>query len=97
MAETIGNIIIGIGVVFVVIGIIGVYRFDNFYSRALAAAKVDTVGYITVMIGVMINNGFSFFSLKVFMILVLTMILNPLISHSIVRSAHMSGFKGGKE
>jgi multicomponent Na+:H+ antiporter subunit G len=97
MQETIGTLIIIIGVVFVAIGVIGIYRFDNFYARALVSSKVDTVGYLTLMIGVMIKNGFSFFSLKVFVILVITMIINPLITHSMVRSAHISGYKIGKE
>lgn len=97
MRETIGTLIIIIGVVFVAIGVIGIYRFDNFYSRALVSSKVDTVGYLTLMIGVIVKNGFGFFSLKVFVILVITMIINPLITHSMVRSAHISGYKIGKE
>lgn len=97
MQDTIGTIIIIIGVLFVAIGVVGIYRFNNFYARALASSKVDTVGYLTLMIGVMVKNGFSFFSLKVFVILVISMIINPLITHSIVRSAHISGYKIGKE
>lgn len=97
MIEKISFVIIIIGVLFVTIGVIGIYRFKNFYSRALVASKVDTVGYITLMIGVILRSGFTHFSLKVFVILIITMILNPLITHSIVRSAHISGYKIGKD
>ncbi len=97
MVDKISMVIIIIGVIFVSIGVVGIYRFKNFYSRALVASKVDTVGYITLMIGVILRSGFNFFSAKVFVILLITMLINPLITHSIVRSAHISGYKVGKD
>lgn len=97
MRNIIADLVISTGIIFVGIGVIGTYRFKNFYSRALMAANVDTVGYITLMIGVIIKQGFSFFSLKVFFILIITLIVNPLVSHAIVRSAYISGYKIGKE
>ncbi len=97
MLNILGTIIIVIGVIFVTIGVIGIYRFNNFYSRALAASKVDTVGYITIIIGVILKSGFSFFTLKVLVILIISMLINPMITHSIVRSAKISGYKIGKE
>ncbi len=87
-----GTIIIYIGLAFVAFGIIGLFRFDNFYSRALAASKVDTVGYITILIGVMIKSGFTFLSLKVGVLLIITLIINPLTTHMITRSAYVSGY-----
>lgn len=97
MVDKISMVIIIIGVIFVSIGVVGIYRFKNFYSRALVASKVDTVGYITLMIGIILRSGFNFFSAKVFVILLITMLINPLITHSIVRSAHISGYKVGKD
>lgn len=97
MQQTIGNIIILIGIIFVSIGVIGIFRFDNYYARALVASKVDTVGYITLMLGVIVKSGFRFFSFKLLVILIITFLVNPLITHAIVRSAYISGFKGRKE
>lgn len=97
MRDLISGIIIFIGISFIGLGIIGIYRFNNFYSRALVASKVDTVGYITIIIGVMIRHGFSYFTMKVFFILLITIIINPLITHSVVRSAFISGYKLRKE
>ncbi|GAB6106416.1 cation:proton antiporter [Fusibacter bizertensis] len=97
MFDLLGTIIIVIGVVFVSIGVIGIYRFNNFYARALVASKVDTVGFITIIIGVIFKSGFTFFTLKVLVILIVSMIINPMITHSIVRSAKISGYKIGKE
>lgn len=95
--EYIGNFLIGLSMIFIVIGVFGTYRFKNFYQRALISSNVDTVGYLTLMFGVIIKNGFSFFSLKVLFILLITLIINPLVSHAIVRSAYISGYKIGKD
>ncbi len=93
----IGSIIITIGLVFVSLGIIGLFRFDNFYARVLAASKVDTVGYITILVGVILKSGFSYFSLKVGVLLIITLIVNPLTTHIITRSAYVSGYTVRKD
>ncbi len=95
--EYIGNFLIGLSLIFITIGVFGIYRFKNFYQRALISANIDTVGYITLMLGFIIKNGFSFFSLKISFILIITLIINPLVSHAIVRSAYISGYKIGRD
>ena len=88
--ETIGNVVMGIGLFFMLFGVIGLYKFKDFYLRLLVLAKVDTVGAITFMIGIVIKHGLSFFSLKVLLIMVLFLILNPLTAHIIARAAYLS-------
>lgn len=95
--EYIGNFLIGLSLIFIIIGVFGIYRFKNFYQRALISANIDTVGYLTLMFGMIIKNGLSFFSLKLLFILLITLIINPLVSHAIVRSAYISGYKIGKD
>ena len=95
-----GNIVIAAGIALSLFGVIGIYRFKNFYVRILVSAKIDTVGAITIVIGVAVKHGFSFFSLKVLLLMLIMMIVNPLASHMIARSAHLSGYRpegqGGK-
>lgn len=86
-----------ISLVFILFGLIGLFRFTNFYSRILITSKIDTVGFITLMISVIIYSGFTYFSLKVLLICILAIITNPLSSHAIVRSALKSGYKINKE
>jgi len=88
--EIIGNIVMIIGLIFMFFGVFGLYKFKDFYLRILVLAKVDTVGAITFMIGIIIKHGLSFFSLKVLLILVLFLILNPLTAHIIARAAYLS-------
>lgn len=90
--EIIGMIIISLGAICVGLGIYGLYRFYDFYSRAAIASIVDTAGFVLVLIGVMVYKDLSLFSLKVAVIIFFMLFLNPLSNHIIVRGAHKSGF-----
>ena len=88
-----GEAVIILGLAFVAIGIIGLVRFKNFYARMLVTAKIDTVGMITILVGIAIKHGFSFFTLKTLLLMVLLAMITPLTSHTIARSAYLSGYK----
>ena len=90
--EIVGNIIIGIGIIFMVFGIIGIFKYKNFYVRILVASTIDTMGALTVVVGIAIRHGFSFFSLRILLMVVLMFIINPMVTHIVARSAHESGF-----
>ena len=74
-------------------GIIGLFRFRDFYPSILVSSKIDTVGMLTVIIGVGIRHGLSFFTGKLLLIVVIFLILNTLVAHVLVRSAHAAGHK----
>jgi len=88
----IGNVVIGIGIAFMVFGVISLFRFKDFYPRILVASKIDTVGLLTLLIGVCLRHGFSFFTGKVLLIVVIILILNPLVAHIVARAAYLSGY-----
>ena len=91
--ERIGEIIIIIGTIFMLFGVIGIFRFRSFYPRILIVAKIDTVGALTVVIGVMLMQGLSFFSFRVLLLLALLFIINPMVTYVIGRSAYLSGYR----
>lgn len=95
--QIISKIIVVFSLVFTFFGVIGVFRFKDFYSRILISSKVETVGFITIMLGIILHSGFSYFSLKVMLITFLVVMTNPLATHAIARSAFKSGYKVKKE
>lgn len=97
MVDIIGDVIILAGIVFISFGVYGIFKFKNFYSRILVSSKVDTVGFFTIMSGVVLKQGLSYFSLKILMILLIMLVIFPLTTHSIARSAYLSGYKIKKE
>jgi len=89
----IGNVFIGVGLVFMLIGGIGLFILKDFYPRILMASKIDTVGFLSLLIGFMFRHGFSFFSGKLLILMVVMLILNPFVAHIIARSAYISGYE----
>ena len=89
----VGEIIIIIGTIFMLFGVIGIFRFRRFFPRLLVVAKIDTVGALTVVIGVMLKQGLNFFSLRVLLLLMLLLIVNPMVTYIIGRSAYLSGYR----
>lgn len=92
-----GNIIVIIGLILMAFGVIGMFRFKNYFSRVLIGGKVDTVGLITILIGLILKNGFTYFSGKILLVLILYIVTNPIATHAITRSAHLSGYRIKKE
>jgi len=98
MNVLISYIVMGIGVAFMLFGVIGIFqRKKDFYYRILVACKIDTVGFLTIIIGLAIRHGFSFFTGKLFLIAIIMMVLNPLVAHIMVRSAYNSGYVPASE
>jgi len=95
--EWIGLIIAFIGALFIAIGIYGIYDYKNFYTRATIASLIDSVGFLLITFGLIVYKGFSSFSLKILFLIILVLLLNPLANHYIVRGAHTSGHRPGKE
>ncbi|MCL1995087.1 MAG: monovalent cation/H(+) antiporter subunit G [Defluviitaleaceae bacterium] len=91
IANIVGSVIIIIGVVFIVLGAFGIFKFKSFYPRMLVGSKVDTMGSMTIIFGIMVRHGFTFFSAKLMLIVILILVLNPLVSHIITKAAYESG------
>ena len=87
----ISDIVVGIGILFVFVGLIAIFRFKNFYPRVLATSKIDTVGTITILIGLAIRHGFSWFSAKTLLLMFIILLINPLTAHILTRYAYISG------
>ena len=92
----ISNILVGLGLLFMVIGMYGLFRFKSFYSRVLITAKIEIVGFLTVLIGLIVREGRSFSSIRLLLVIVLFVITNPLSTHAISRSAYIHEIKGGE-
>jgi len=91
--EITGVIVMFVGMIFMLIGIVGIFKFKCFYARILVVSKVDTVGAIIFLSGLAIRHGFSFFSAKLLLMIIFILILSPLVGHMVARSAYISDHK----
>ena len=91
--DIIGHVVIIAGIIFMAIGAFGLFRFNDFYPRLLIASKIDTVGLLTLLLGICIRHGFSFFSAKIMFIVIIILILNPMVAHVVASSAFEAGYQ----
>ena len=94
---------LAIGSLFCVIGAVGLVRMPDFYTRMHAASVVDTLGAGLILIGLMLQGGFTLVSAKLLVIFVLIFFTSPTATHALARAAfvrgirpHASGEKGGE-
>ncbi|MBC3900869.1 cation:proton antiporter [Acetobacterium malicum] len=95
--DLLAYLLITIALIFMALGVIGLFRFKDFYSRILISAKIETVGFLTIMIGFTILSGLSYAAMKILLITLMVMITNPLSTHAIARSAFLSGYPINQE
>jgi multicomponent Na+:H+ antiporter subunit G len=83
--------LIATGGVFLLVSCVGLLRLPDFYSRAHAVGKAETLGSMLVLVGLALYNGANLTSLKILLILGIIFITNPTATHALMRSAFRSG------
>ena len=91
MSTWVGGGLVTLGVIFSVIGSIGVIRFPDFYSRAHAASKPDTLGLMLTVLGLAVIEGATLSSAKLVLIFAFVALGNPTATHALGRAALRSG------
>jgi len=93
MSDTIGMILIGIGLAFDFVGTIGLVRFPDMYNRLQASTKCVTLGTATLLLGVAIYAGLSALAVKALLCAAFILLTSPVGAHAIARGAHISGVR----
>lgn len=88
---TIGSLLLG--VFFVLAGTVGVLRLPDFFTRLHAAGMTDTLGAELIIIGLMIQAGFSQMTLKLFLVALFLFLTSPTATHAVASAAHQAGVK----
>lgn len=79
-----------IGIVFMILAVFGVNRFDRALNRMHAAAMGDTLGILFVFLGLILMRGFTFDSLKLFLVILFFWMASPVSGHMISRLEAMT-------
>ena len=75
------------GALSIIIGLIGVFRMPDFFTRLHAASIIDTMGTMLILVGLMLYSGFNLISVKLLLILVFIIITTPAAAHALAKSA----------
>lgn len=81
------------GAFFCVVGGIGLLRMPDFYTRMHAASVTETLGAGLILLGLMLQAGFTLVTVKLIMIGLLIFFASPTASHALARAAMLRGVK----
>ena len=95
-------IFIGVGLFFNLVGVVGLHRFPDMYTKLHAATKCTTFGSIFLIIAVIVQAAGiwaqggaseSVMVIRAVLVLVALLVTNATGAHAIARAAHRSGEK----
>jgi len=81
------------GGAFLIIGGIGMLRMPDLFSRMHAAGVIETAGAGLLLIGLMLQAGFTLVTAKLFLVLVFVLYTSPVSTHALAQSAVSTGVK----
>lgn len=84
-------ILLGVGSLTIVVGSLGVVRFPDVFARLHAAGMVDTLGAVSILVGLMLQTGFSLVTFKLFVLVGLFVFTTPVACHALARAALFAG------
>jgi len=80
-----------IGGAFCVIGATGLLRMPDFFTRMHAASIIDTLGAAFILMGLVLQAGFSLVTIKLIAIGILLFFTSPVATHALARAALARG------
>lgn len=81
------------GAFFSLVGAIGLLRMPDFYTRVHAASITETLGVGFILLGLVLQAGFTLVAAKLAMIGLLIFFASPTASHALARAALLRGIK----
>jgi multicomponent Na+:H+ antiporter subunit G len=81
------------GGIFCIIGATGLLRMPDFYTRMHAASVIDTLGAGLVLLGLMLQAGWTLVAVKLLMVGALVFVASPTATHALARAAMHRGLK----
>ena len=72
-------------------GAVGLLRFPDFFTRLHAASVTETLAAMLLIIGIMLDTGWTLDSAKLLLLIFIMIIANPTITHALCRAVANDG------
>lgn len=82
---------LALGAIFCLVGAVGLLRMPDFYTRVHAASVIETLGAGFILLGLILQAGFTLVAVKLLMIGLLIFFASPTASHALTRAAMLRG------
>lgn len=93
MNEVFTILFLVVGVVFNLLGCIGLLRLPDVYNRLQSATKCVTLGTCSLLLAVLIHYGFISIGIKALLAIPLLFFSATVAAHALVRGAYLFGVK----
>ncbi|MEO8524016.1 MAG: monovalent cation/H(+) antiporter subunit G [Caldimonas sp.] len=78
---------------FCIVGAAGMLRMPDFYTRMHASGLVDTLGAGLILLGLMLQAGFTLVGVKLLIVGLLIFFTSPAAAHALARAAMARGLE----
>lgn len=89
--DVLSDICLLLGGILTLTGAVGLLRLPSFYTRLHGASVTESLAAPLLIIGVMLDTGFTLDSAKLVLIIVIMVVANPTITHALCRAAAHGG------
>ncbi|MFW5660035.1 MAG: monovalent cation/H(+) antiporter subunit G [Oceanicaulis sp.] len=91
--DVVSAVLMVTGAVFVMAGALGMLRLPDFYTRLHAAGVTDTLGAELIVIGLMLQTGWSLDTVKLALLGLFVFLTSPTATHATANAAYKAGLK----
>ena len=88
---------ISVGVLFNLLGCIGIIRLPDTYNRLQAATKCVTLGCCSIFLGVLFHFGISDAGIKAIIAIPILFFTSTVAAHALIRGTYHFGIKLGEK
>ena len=81
------------GGLFCIVGALGLLRMPDFFTRMHATSVIETLGAGFILLGLMLQAGFTLVAVKLLFIGVLIFFASPTATHALARAAMVRGLQ----
>lgn len=89
MTVFVASIFISLGLVSILIGVFGIYRFKDAFTRMHAASLIDNIGMIFTLLGIAFLQQNYVNSIKAVFIIFLVLLLSPVSGHALSKAIYL--------
>ena len=79
------------GAVSMLIGGYGLLKMPDVFARMHAAGMIDTLGLGLIIVGLMLQSGFTLITFKLFLIIVFVLYTSPAVTHALAHACLDNG------
>lgn len=96
VTELLSDLCLLLGGLLCLTGGVGMLRMPNFFTRLHASGVIESLAAPLLILGIMLDTGWSLDSAKLVLLIMIMMVANPTITHALCRAAAHGGVKPKK-